>query len=73
MADPAEGLAPTPVDTCARMTLRQLRLRWGGIVPDGTPDVVDINGMSHELWLRCDGRGRGDDSVYQLEREYGNG
>ncbi len=70
MADPSEGLAPTPADARARMTLRQLRKRWGGVVPDGTPDVVDINGMSTELWLRVDGRGRGDDSVYQLEREF---
>ncbi len=53
----------------ARMTLAQLRVRWGSKVPAGVPLAIEVDGMSREMWLLVDPP-RGEDSTYRLEREW---
>ena len=61
-------------DTTARMTLAQLRKRFGAQVPAfGPPPLaVEVRGMGSELWLLVD-PARGEDSTYKLEREWAQG
>ena len=57
--------------TTARMTLKQLRVRWGAHVPPGpAPLSVEVTGMSSEVWLRHDDGTKGEEQTYVLEREY---
>ncbi len=59
-------------DTTARMTLAQLRKRWGSQCPPfgPPPESVEVLGMAGELWLRVDDGSKGETTTYALEREY---
>ena len=68
MSDPTEGLNPTSTDTTARQTLASLRHRLGTTCPAaGVPDVVEVLGMSREVWVRL-GVPSGEATVYGLKR-----
>lgn len=58
-------------DDTARMTLAQLRRRFGAQVPAfGPPPLaIEVRGMSGEMWLLVDPP-RAEDSTYKLEREW---
>lgn len=66
--DPLEGQNPKPVDEIARQTLKSLRHRWGVKLDRSSGEVIHVNGMHSEKWVRI-GADRGDATVYQLERK----
>lgn len=62
-------------DTTARMSLKQLRVRWGSTAPKAglPPLTVEVLGMGGEMWLKVDDGSKGEDTTYKLEREWTGG